>query len=326
MQGQSEGNSIIGRRGLELPASQIIAVGGGKGGIGKSFVSSSLGIFLSNMGFKTLMIDLDLGGANLHTSLGISPNERGLDDFFRSDEANLIDFSTETPFNNLRLISGFNENNESANISIEDKSRLMSAIFRQPADFIILDLAAGTHQSTIDFFLMANQKLVVLTPEPSSIENAYKFMKAAFYRRMKRFEHELKIEHITNDLMAKKQELGIRSPAHLIQVLSEAHPLQGIRLKETMQQLQYQIVLNQVRSFKDQDLGASVQSVCYKYFGTPSHLLGQVDFDNAVWQALRRRKHLLIEYPHSRLYAQLMKMARRIVEDMQLNKGLRSAA
>lgn len=326
MLASNEPSNILVRRGESSPSSTLIAVGGGKGGIGKSFISSSLGIFLAHMGYKTLLVDLDLGGANLHTSLGMPPPTRGLDEFLQDPESDLMDFSAETPFNNLRLISGFNENNDSANISDLERTRLMSAIFRQSADFIVMDLAAGTHQSTVDFFLMAKHKLVVLTPEPSSIENAYKFMKAAFYRRIKRYEFQLHLEEIIGDLMSRKSELGIRSPSQLIKVLQETHPLEGQRLDETMKKLQFQIVLNQIRSFKDQDLGASVQSVCYKYFGTPASLLGQIDFDNAVWQALRRKKHLLIEYPHSRLYAQLMKMARILTEEKQANKGLKTAA
>ena len=60
-------------RGSGVPASIIVAVGGGKGGVGKSFLSTNIGIFLANMGFNTVIVDCDLGAPNVHTCLGEPP-------------------------------------------------------------------------------------------------------------------------------------------------------------------------------------------------------------------------------------------------------------
>lgn len=309
---QDQHDENVQLRGQVSPKSHIIAVGGGKGGVGKSFVSSSLAIFLAQMGYKTCAIDLDLGSANLHTSLGAGLPTKGLGDFLKDPDANLANFKSATPFPHLSILSGANDELSMADVSSDDRTRLMSSIHNLETDFIILDLAAGTHQTTIDFLLMAQTKLVVMTPEPASIENAYRFMKAAFYRRIKRFEFQLHLQDLITDVMANKTQHSVRSPSDLIKAVQTVDPVGGAKLNRVMSQLEFQIVLNQARSFKEIELGNSVQSVCTKYFGVPCKLVGQIEHDNAVWQSQRKRRHLLIEYPHSRLYAQLMGMSRRI--------------
>lgn len=299
-------------RGLGKPKARIIAVAGGKGGIGKSFVSSSLSIFLANMGHKVLAVDLDLGCANLHTSLGVAPPPKGLQDFILKPELNLIDIMHPTSFAGLSLIGGNNSINDVTHLNIPQKSRLMSSIYHADADFVILDLSAGTHESTIDFFLMATDKIIVTTPEPSSIENAYRFMKASFFKFIKRYEYQYELSPIIAELMTQQKKLGIRSPSDLITRLFKEE--ENLSLKQQIDQFQFNIVLNQCRSYKDIGLGHSIKSVSQKYFGLPTEFLGHLDYDNAVWQSLRSRKHLLVEYPHSQLYTQLMQLSRKLAQ------------
>ena len=299
-------------RGQVEPKSHIIAIGGGKGGVGKSFISSSLAIFLAHMGYKTCAIDLDLGSANLHTSLGAGLPGKGIGDLITQPNIKLEDLKTATPFPNLSIISGASDDLSMADIHQNDRTKIMSSIYNMESDFIILDLSAGTHQTTIDFFLMAQTKLVVMTPDPSSIENGYRFMKAAFHRRIKRFEFQLQLETLIHEIMSNKAKYSVRSPSDLIKAVSEIDPIKGDKLQGLMSLLNFQLVINQTRSYKEVELGSSVQSVCNKYFGVPCSVIGQIEHDNAVWQSQRKRRHLLIEYPYSRLYAQLMGMARRV--------------
>lgn len=299
-------------RGQVDPLATIIAVGGGKGGIGKSFVSSSLAIFLAHMGFETTLVDLDLGAANLHTSLGVGLPEIGINEYLENPNLSLQDVTTKTIYPRLSLIAGSTENYNATNVSDEQKTRLMSSLYKLNTKFIVLDLSAGTHDTTIDFFLCATRRLVVMTPEPSSIENAYRFMKASFYRRLKRFEFQLHLQDLIEGVMSNKNEWGIRSPSDLLRVVCEQDPTNGERLRRLMDQMQFELILNQSRSFKDSELGPQMKSVCQKYFGVPCDLIGQLEYDNAVWQSLRKKKPLLIEYPHSRLYAQLLSISRRL--------------
>ena len=305
-------------RGRDVPGSVIIAVGGGKGGVGKSFVSSSLCIFLAQLGFETVGIDLDLGGANLHTNLGLPVSHQGINEFILNKDMNLSDIMMPTHWPKLKLISGSSEAHDIANIDDAQRTRVMSAIYRNQCDFTILDLSAGTNHSTLDFFLMAQHKVVVFTPEPSSIENAYRFLKATFFRKLRRFEHQLHVKDAIDDLLLNRTRYGIRNPADLLRTLAEQRPDVSQKIRGIGSELNFQIVLNQARTRQEVEMGHQLQSVCTKYFGFPSEFLGGLEYDNAVWQSLRQRHHLLMANRSSHLYAQLMHIARKIARTHDL--------
>ena len=262
------------------------------------------------MGFNTLLVDLDLGAPNLHTYLGEQHPPSTYHDFLKGKIETLDEAAISTQFPKLRLLSGANDHSELANISTLEQSRLMSALFNTNSDFTVLDLSAGTHTSTLDFFLMAQRHLVVMTPEPTSIENAYRFMKAAYYRKIKRFEMQLGLKETVDALMQNQSENGIKFPSDLIKKLVEQDELRGRQLKQLMNGLDFNIVLNQTRSLKEVQLGYSIESVCRRYFGLPTDYLGHLEYDNAAWHCVRKRRPLLLEYPQSPLYNSVLSIAR----------------
>src|SRR6218665_3842829 len=173
---------------------RIIAVGGGKGGIGKSLVSSNLGVALAAKGQRVLLVDADLGGANLHTCLGVAQPTATLSDFLLRPKARLEDVILPTGVPNLSLIAGALDVLDAANIKYAHKQRLLRSLQTQSVDYLILDLGAGSSFNTLDFFIIADHGVLVLLPEPTSVENAYRFVKAAFYRRLQQGESEYGIE------------------------------------------------------------------------------------------------------------------------------------
>lgn len=297
-------------RGSSSAGSILVAVGGGKGGIGKSFISSNLGIFLANMGFNTVVVDLDLGAPNLHTCLGEKPPTKTFHEFLSGQMESIDHAAVATQFPKLRLISGANDHKELANISPQEQSRLITSLYHLKADFTILDLSAGTHTSTLDFFLMAHRHLVTLTPDPTSIENVYRFMKAAYFRRIKRFEHQLQLESLILELMNNQDKYKIKVPSDLLTAIIANEPQRGRQLSEIMTQLHFELIINQTRGSKDVLLGRSIEAVGHRYFGLPVSLLGHIDYDNAVWHALRKRRPITLEFPNSSLYGQLLSIAR----------------
>ncbi len=165
-------------------ARKLVAVGGGKGGIGKSLVSANLGIALAQKGATVALIDADLGGANLHTCLGVPQPDISLSDFINHRVDKLEGALVPTGVERLQLISGAQDMLDAANPKHGQKARLLRNMRSLDVDFVILDLGAGTAFNVLDFFLAADLGLCVLLPEPTSIENAYRFIKAAFFRRL----------------------------------------------------------------------------------------------------------------------------------------------
>jgi len=124
---------------LQIPKKEVWAVGGGKGGTGKTFVASSLGIALTKLGKKVLLIDADLGCANLHTCLGVNPRAT-LSDFILGRIKKIEDVLVETPIPGLALLSGAQDYLEIANPKHTQKMRLIRQIQELNYEYIILDL------------------------------------------------------------------------------------------------------------------------------------------------------------------------------------------
>lgn len=162
----------------------IFAVGGGKGGVGKSIFSICLGITLARSGHKVVLADLDLGAANLHTYLGILKKTPTIVDFFIRKASSLETVLVETPQKNLKLLSGADYLPGIANPAHWMKLKIMRHIKSLPADHIVIDLGAGVHFTVLDFFGISDRGVVVTMPEPGAIMNAYGFVKGALFRKL----------------------------------------------------------------------------------------------------------------------------------------------
>ncbi len=297
---------------------EIIAVGGGKGGVGKTFLASNLGILLAKSSKRAILVDADLGGANLHTCLGIPAPEVTLSDFMIQPTLRIEDVLLRTGQDNLMLISGAQDFLGIANPKYSQKLKLMRAIQSLNADFIILDLGAGTSSNTLDFFLLADKGVLVIVPEPTSIENAYRFIKSALYRRLKTLTPDLRVRSIIEKAMDKKNDLGIRSPLELIEYVARVEPRVATQLEEALGQFRPRIVINQVRSLADIRIGYAMQSACQKFFGIKVDYIGYLENDEQVWQSIRRRQPLAMNGDHSRSARNLRTIAYNLLNDLQV--------
>ena len=252
----------------------IWTIGGGKGGSGKSFIAANLGICLSKKGVRVTLIDADLGGANLHTFLGIPPPALSLSDFIKKRVPHLNDAVISTSIPNLHLMSGAQDLLTAADAKTAQKRRLLRAIRNLEGDYILVDLGAGNSISVLDFFLISDGGVLVVTPEPTSIENAYRFLKSAFYRRLRYSVASSRVKALIDEAMDTRNDLGIRSPYDLIQAAKRLDEGDANRICVEIKAFRPNLILNQVRSKKDIEIGFSIRSACHKYFGIRHPLLG----------------------------------------------------
>lgn len=295
---------------------KIWAIGGGKGGVGKSLVSANVAICLALMGNKVIAVDLDLGGANLHTCLGLPIPQVTLSDYISKRVLNFEDLLVPTPIHNLQIISGAQDELGMANLKHMHKNQIIKKLAELDADYILFDLGAGTAFNTIDFFITADKGILVVLPEPTSIENTYRFIKSVFYRRLRMIEGAPEIEHLIAESISTKSSSGNQtSPADLIKKITEFNPEIGLKIKIEMAQFRPSLIINQVRSQADIDIGYSIQSICRRYFGIEMNFPGYLDYDQSVWQSVRKRKPLLIEYPNSKLVNNFDRIVHRLIEN-----------
>jgi flagellar biosynthesis protein FlhG len=173
---------------LQKKAPEILVVGSGKGGVGKSCLAVNAAVTAARKGWRVILVDADLGCSNVETILG-TRSERRLDEFFhQTGRKELRTLLCDTHYENLRLIPGATGLLDVANPKFAQKQAFLRELRRLDADLIIVDLEAGTHLNALDIFLITETNgVLVITPEKTSIDNAFKFLRAALFRRIERF-------------------------------------------------------------------------------------------------------------------------------------------
>jgi len=271
---------------------KIWAVGGGKGGVGKSYVSGNLGILLAQKGHNVVLADLDLGGANLHTWLGVSNPIKGITEFIERDTPDLRKLLIPTEIPGLRLISGAKDGVEIANMKHTQKRRFVNALRLLDADYIVIDLGAGTAYNTVDFFLLADSQIIIVIPEPTSIENAYRFIKNSFYRQILHNSEKFRMKSAVKNILRKDNPFNINTPKQLIDYLNHLGGNAAVFIEEQQKSFRPCIILNQVRSEKEKKIGAAMVKACLKYFDLKVKISGHLDFDETVRQSVLDREPL----------------------------------
>jgi flagellar biosynthesis protein FlhG len=296
-------------------AGQVWAVGGGKGGIGKSFLVANLGAVAATLGRRVILIDVDLGAANLHTCLGVRGGSRvNLSDYLEDRVADLEKAAIQTPIPGLRLILGALGHVGARETTRAQRSELLRAVRALPADLVILDLAAGTERATLDFFLVSDCSFVVTTPEPTAIENAYGFLRASYYRRLGHALSSSSVRDLLRVAMDQRNERGIRTPADLLEEIERLDPREGQGFRRVLEEFRPRLILNQVRSPEEVKMGFSIRSVCRKHFGIDVEYVGYVNFDNAAWRSVKERRPLVLAYPQSDGSLYIRRILKKILE------------
>jgi len=297
-------------------APRLIAIGGGKGGVGKTLLCANLSAALARSGYRVVAIDTDLEGANLHTCLGIPSPRVSLADFVAERESDLAKLTLETPIANLQLIAATYGNLACAQPGATRRLELLTGIRRLDCDVVFVDCGAGSHPATVDYFLVGDDGLLVLHPEPTSLENTYSFLRAAFYRRMQVAMKKHEVRDRIREAMDQRNQRGIRSPLDLLREVESMDPGEGKRFVATMRRFRPRIVVNEVTSSEDVKLGFAVRSVCRKFFGIDADYIGYINRDAVVHQAVLRRRLVLEEHPKSDVTIYLQRIARKLMESL----------
>jgi len=294
---------------------RVIAVGGGKGGVGKTFLSSNLAAAAAAAGWRVVAVDTDLEGANLHTWLGVAAPPLSLADFAAEREHDVAKLLVDTPHPGVRLIAATHGNlGAHAQPEAARRVELLRGLRGLPCDFVFLDCGAGAHPATVDYFLAGDEGILVMHPEPTSVENAYAFLRAAFYRRMQLAMQKHDVRELVREAMDQRNARGIRTPLDLLREVETMDPEEGRRFAVSLRGFRPRIVVNEVATAEDVKLGFSVRSVCQRFFGIEVEYLGYINRDDAVREAVQKRRPLLEVRPQSDAGIYLKRIARKLFE------------
>lgn len=155
---------------------RVIAVTSGKGGVGKTNLAVNLGLALAKMGKRIVLFDADLGLSNGEVLLGVSPRFSLYDALYAGK--GIEDIVTKVAYG-MRLVSGGSGIQELANLDRAQRSRIVEMLtyFRDSTDYLLIDTGAGISKNVLGFVAAAQEVIVVVTPEPTSLTDGYSLIK-----------------------------------------------------------------------------------------------------------------------------------------------------
>ncbi len=181
---------------------RTLAITSGKGGVGKTNVVVNLAIELSRLGHKVLVIDADLGLANVDVVLGLAP-KYNLNDVIHG-EKRIEEVVVEGP-QGIRILPAASGVTEMTTLSSEEKMMMLQELdgFQTDADTVLIDTAAGISDTVLYFNLAAQDRLVIATEEPTSLTDAYALIKVLHTQHQER-RFKLLVNNVADAAEAKK--------------------------------------------------------------------------------------------------------------------------
>jgi flagellar biosynthesis protein FlhG len=303
---------------IQSGAPKVWVVGGGKGGTGKTFLASSLGIYLSESRRKdVVLLDADLGGANLHSIFGIKQPKKSLTNFFEV-QAPLEELRIETGIKNLSLIAGDIHSLSADNIRFTQKKKLFRHIKQLNTRYVLLDVGGGSHYNIIDTFLFADKGIAVMTPDILAVENMYQFMKNVIYRKLRMTLRFYGFKGLAQNTWKKREIYKISNLRELLDFFKHFPETRDI-IHEAFSELKIYLILNKVRSMHDIYLGASIKSTFLKYLGIDTQYVGFLEFDDSIWKSTRQQKPFLMNHAESRFATEIELFTENLLRGKEIN-------
>ncbi len=168
--------NIIKKQNQKRHIARVITVTSGKGGVGKSSVTINLALQMKKLGKRVIILDADFGLANVEIMLGIRPMYSLADVLYHGKDVK--DIITTTPMG-LNFISGGSGLRELVDMTREQLSMLVQKLYEldELADIVIIDTGAGISESVLEFVAVSSEVLLIATPEPTSLTDAYALLK-----------------------------------------------------------------------------------------------------------------------------------------------------
>lgn len=271
-----------------------LAIAGGKGGVGKSVVAANLAIALARFGQRVVVVDADLGSANQHTLFGVDRPGYTLQALVEGRISSLEQAVVPTIAPRVALVPGSGAVVGAANIGHARKMKLIRHIAAIDADVVIVDCGAGTGYDAVDFYDMADLRLVVVAPQLTSMQNAYAFLKSALFRSLRKSamchrEREL-LESATCGSETERVD-------EVIARVRESDAVFADVLAGCVSSFQASIIGNLIDHDGQQRAIRSVAAMFHDFLGLEVPVLANLRRDNRIHQSVTRRRPFLLDHP-----------------------------
>jgi flagellar biosynthesis protein FlhG len=297
---------------------RLVAVGGGKGGIGKSLVAANLAIALATMGKTVVAIDMDLGGADLHLALGLRSLPRSLNDFLERKYENLEEVRLQTAYRNLSIIATDSSRLGVANIKHAHKEKVLRHLAKLDCDIVIADLGAEVSFNVLDIFLAADHRYVVTSTEPTSVLEAYGLVKLSLFRKIRHFAGELippssPLGEQMADFLFEREDGETNGKPHtvwqLVDLIAQTDPEVHRKLLKMIWNYHVDLVINMSDREKDWAIAQTMTRLCQDNLAINVEHSYLVPWDQRVRDCARLLLPVVIQASSSAASRALIQMA-----------------
>lgn len=285
------------------------AISSGKGGVGRSFFTSSLAITLSRQGYRVLMVDADPNGGTLHSWMGSYQRRRTLSDYYRNGD-DLSQYVVSLGHEKLCLLPGDTCLWNCESSTVRDGDDLLQDLKRQPFDFVLFDLTVGCEGFNKKILQNADDIFLMTTPEGCSIEKTYRWLESYIFNILLTAEQR-------RGLCEFQKESGSRTQIGRSTLFELRNFLESLQKESNESSGLFgpiKLLINQVRNFDDERLGESIKSVCNKHYYTNLNYIGSLQYDNAVWQCARQKVPVITHQPFNPLVGQIHGLVKQLVD------------
>jgi flagellar biosynthesis protein FlhG len=281
--------------------------------VGKSLVAANLAVALGQAGRRVVLADLDLGASNLHVALGYQAPTRGIGAFL-AGQTRFEDLPVPTDYENVTFIAGDAEIPGLTALRISQKNDIIKKLRSLEADFLIIDLGAGSHLTILDLFLMSPQGIIVAAPTVTATLNGYLFLKNALFRLMyTSFKRNSRAYGFLENLKTDAQGLQRLYIPKLIDAIAEVDGPSVELLKKRIGQFFPRLILNQLDDPRDAEKALKIRRSCQEYLGVALEHLGVLYRDSMQDRALASRLPVVVYKPQSILAQAIYRIAEKLI-------------
>ncbi len=294
---------------------KVIPIASGKGGVGKTVIAANIAVELAQAGKKTVAVDLDLGGSNLHTIFGIKNLNPGIGTFLSDSDVNFEDIVFATPYENLSFIAGDVLVPGLADIPFSQKKRLLSSILSLDVDYIILDLGSGSNFHVLDYFLISNSGVLVVRNQKTSIVNTYSFLKNLVFRFLQRaFVSHREIAKYLKRVLCAQRPGAVPPVDEIIEKMRRIDSVLGQKAHSYIGALHPKFIVNKASSPEDIDVIERAKDLIKEDLGIDVECIGLIFDDAAVDESISASMPLALFRPDSVAAGQISRISQKILQ------------
>jgi flagellar biosynthesis protein FlhG len=278
----------------------IIPVASGKGGVGKSVFAASLAMALARQGQETVAVDLDLGGANLHTYLGLANSNPGVGDYLKQKLPSLQELIVPTSVPGLRFLPGDGKTPFMANIPGEQRFRLLDELQKIPSRFLVVDLGAGSSVNTLNLFGLAHDGIILTTLDTPALMNALVFLRNFIFASILSLaSHQRGLREMLLNAFRRPAGGENLTVEGILRQLAQEDRALSAEIRRRLSRFCPRFVYNMADQAEDLRVAPRMAATLQKNLSLSSATLGLLYHDPAVRRAVRRNEPFLAANPES---------------------------